>query len=133
MNKYHDQSNFNKAHLIGAALLVIMFNPLSSWQEARQYPGRHGTGGANNSASCSECKEEKTNFQTARRTISNPTPTVTHFLHQGHTYSNRATPPTTATPVCKCSLQTGIIKRVLFLRVKMRVNELSDGRDLRPN
>jgi hypothetical protein len=26
------------------------------------------------------------------------TPTVTHFFHQNHTYSNKATPPNSATP-----------------------------------
>jgi len=36
---------------------------------------------------------------------SKPTPTVTHFLHQGHTYSNKATPPTSTTP-CVPSIQT---------------------------
>jgi hypothetical protein len=32
---------------------------------------------------------------------SKPTPTVTHFLQQGHTYSNKATPPNTAAPWVK--------------------------------
>jgi hypothetical protein len=31
-----------------------------------------------------------------RRSGSQPTPTVTHFLQQGHTYSNKATPPNKA-------------------------------------
>jgi hypothetical protein len=30
-----------------------------------------------------------------------PSPTVTHFFQQGHTYSNKATPPSTATPWAK--------------------------------
>ena len=29
---------------------------------------------------------------------SKPTPTVTHFLQQGHTYLNEVTPPNSATP-----------------------------------
>ena len=33
----------------------------------------------------------------ARRRVLKPTPTVTHFLQQGHTYSNKATPPNSAT------------------------------------
>jgi hypothetical protein len=30
--------------------------------------------------------------------VSKPTPTVTHILQQGHTYSNKATSPNSATP-----------------------------------
>ena len=41
-------------------------------------------------------KQEKTTvFQAARRRVSKPTPTVTHFLQQGHTCSNKATPAPT--------------------------------------
>ena len=40
---------------------------------------------------------QKTNFQEARRNISKPTSTVTHFLQHGHTYSNKATYPSNAT------------------------------------
>ena len=44
-------------------------------------------------------KQEKTTvFQAARRRVSKPTPTVTHFLQQGHTYSNKAIPPNSAIP-----------------------------------
>jgi hypothetical protein len=32
----------------------------------------------------------------ARRKISKPTPTLTHFLQQNHTYSNKVTPPNSA-------------------------------------
>jgi hypothetical protein len=31
-------------------------------------------------------------LQAARRKVSKPTPTMTHFLQQGHTSSNKATP-----------------------------------------
>jgi hypothetical protein len=52
------------------------------------------------STSCTEGRQEKTTlFQTARRRISRPTPTVTHFLQ--HTYSNKAIPPNSATPWAK--------------------------------
>ena len=53
------------------------------------------------SVSCSENKQEKTDFWASLRVISKPTPTVTHFLKQGHTYSNKATPPSSATPSVK--------------------------------
>ena len=59
--------------------------------------GRHGNGEAETSASSSEgCQE--TNFQVARTRVLKPTPTVTHLLHQGYTYSNKAIPPNSATP-----------------------------------
>ena len=37
----------------------------------------------------------KTDFQAAMVRVLKPTPTVTHLLQQGHTYSNRATPTPT--------------------------------------
>jgi hypothetical protein len=38
----------------------------------------------------------------ARRRISKPTHTMTHFLQQGHTYcNNKVTPPNSATPWAK--------------------------------
>jgi hypothetical protein len=33
--------------------------------------------------------------------LSKPSPTVTHFLQQGHTYSNKAIQPNSATPWAK--------------------------------
>ena len=46
MKRHHDYSNSYKGHLIGAGLQFQRFNPLSSWQEAWQHPGRCGAGGA---------------------------------------------------------------------------------------
>jgi hypothetical protein len=43
-------------------------------------------------------KQEKTGFQETRRSFSKPTHTVTHFLQQGHTYSNKAILSNSATP-----------------------------------
>ena len=43
----------------------------------------------------------QTVFQAARRRVSKPTPTVPHFLQQIHTYSNKDTPPNSATPQAK--------------------------------
>jgi hypothetical protein len=45
--------------------------------------------------------DPKTGFQAVRRRVSLPTPTVTHFLQQSHTYSNKATPPNSATSWAK--------------------------------
>ena len=61
---------------------------------AWQHPGRHGTKGPESSTSCSEGKQEKTESlrQLGGGSQSLP-PTVTHFLQQGHTYSNKATLP----------------------------------------
>jgi hypothetical protein len=36
---------------------------------------------------------------------SKPMPTVTHFFQQGHTYSNKVTPPNSVTP-CESNIQT---------------------------
>jgi hypothetical protein len=81
IKRHHDQGQY----LIGAGFLVLRLNPLSSWWKACQHPGKHDTRGAENSTSFSKGKQEKTDFQTARRRISLPTTTVTHFLQQGHT------------------------------------------------
>jgi hypothetical protein len=45
----------------------------------------------------SEGKQEKPDTQVARKMVSKPIHTVTHF-QQGHTYSNKATPPNSASP-----------------------------------
>jgi hypothetical protein len=57
VKRHHDQSNSEKGqHLIGAGLLVLR-SSLLSWWEAWQHPGRHGTGEAVSSTSCSEGKQ----------------------------------------------------------------------------
>ena len=58
---------------------------------ARQHPGRCGAGGTESSTLCSNGRQEKTGTHMARRRVSKPIPTVTHFLQQ-------ATPPNSATP-----------------------------------
>ena len=78
-----------------------MFSPLITKVEGWQYPGRHGTGGAESSKSSSEGHQEKTGSHMVRRRVSLPTPTVTHFLNQGHTYSNKATPSNSTTSWAK--------------------------------
>jgi hypothetical protein len=45
----------------------------------------------------------------ARRRVSKPTPMVTHFLQQGHTYSNNAKPSNNATPWVKHIQTTTIL------------------------
>ena len=98
----HEHSNSYKGkHFIGAGLQFQRFSPLSSWQEAWQCAGRHGAGeGAESSVSHSEGKQ-KIGFQAAHRRVSKPILTVTHFLQQGHIYSNEATPPNSATSWAK--------------------------------
>ena len=75
----------------------------SSWQEAWQCLAKHGPGGAESSTSCFEGKQERrlSVSQAARRRASKPTPTVTHFLQQGHTYLKKARPSNSATPWAK--------------------------------
>jgi len=51
---------------------------------AWQHPDRHGAGGTESSTSSSKGKQEN-GFHMVRRRISLSTPTVTHFLQQGHT------------------------------------------------
>jgi hypothetical protein len=45
---------------------------------------QNGTGGAENSISSSESRQDKTGFQAARMRVLKPMPTVTHLLQQGH-------------------------------------------------
>jgi hypothetical protein len=42
-------------------------------------------------------KAAKTGFQAIRTRVLKPTPTVTHFLQLGHTYSNKVISPNSAT------------------------------------
>jgi hypothetical protein len=50
LRRRHDHANSYKGkRLIETGLRFQMFNPLSSWQEAWQCPGRHGTEGAESS------------------------------------------------------------------------------------
>ena len=85
MKRHHDQGNsYKEQHLIGVGLLVWGFSPLLSQQETWHHTGRQGTGGAENSTSCSEGQQEETGFQATGRRVSKPTATGTHFL-QGHT------------------------------------------------
>jgi hypothetical protein len=68
---------------------------------AWQHPGRHYGGGAERSTFCSKDKQEKTGFQAARKRVLKPKLTVTHFLQQGHTYSNAAICSNSPTPCAK--------------------------------
>ena len=85
--------------------LAYWFWGSSSWREAWQRPHRHCTRGAESSTSCSKGRQKAVIFQATRRKISMLTPTVSHFLQQSPTYSNKATPPSSATP-CIEHIQT---------------------------
>jgi hypothetical protein len=81
IRRHHHQGNSYKGkHFAGAGLQVLRFS-LLSWQEAWQCAGRHGTREADSSTS-SKGKQEMTFFQAARKRVSKPTPTVTHFLQK---------------------------------------------------
>lgn len=56
--------------------------------------------GAEYSRSLSRESQEQT-WQARRRSISKPTPIVTHFLQQDHTYTNKAILPKNDTPWAK--------------------------------
>ena len=66
-----------------------------------QLLSRHGAKEADNSTSFSEGKQEKTALQSFRMSVLKPTPTVTCFLQQDHTYSNKASPPNSTIPWAK--------------------------------
>ena len=94
VRRHHDEGNSYKGqHLTEADLQVQRFSPLSSswgeWQHplsSRWQTWLHpGSQGAKSSPSCSEDQQEKTGSQEARTIVLKPTPTVTHFLQQGHT------------------------------------------------
>ena len=98
MNRHHGQGNSYKGHLIRAGLQVRRFSPLSSRQEQ---------GSIQAGLELEELRvtlkgnQEQTNLHMVRRRLSKPTYTLTHFLQQGHTYTNKATPPSSATPWVK--------------------------------
>ena len=71
---------FNWGWLIGSEVHSITIKA-GAWQQ----PGRHGAGVAKSTTSYSESKPKKTGFQAARMRVLKPTPTVAHFLQQGHT------------------------------------------------
>jgi hypothetical protein len=109
LKRHLDQSSSYKwQHLIEAGLQFQRFSSLSSWWEAWQHARRHGTGRAEISASWSERNQERLSSassweealfhteQSLRTGTSKPTPSVTHFLQQSYTYSNKSTPPNSA-------------------------------------
>jgi hypothetical protein len=51
-----------------------------------------------------------TGFQEARRRVLKPMPTMTHFLQQGHTYSNKAILPNSVTSWAKHIQTTTVAK-----------------------
>jgi hypothetical protein len=102
VKKHHDQGNsYKEQHLIEDGLEDLRFNALSSWQEAWQHPGKHGTRGAENYISSSKGSQGHNVFQEPTKSVWKPTPTVQHFLQQGHTYSNKPIPPNDPTPGVK--------------------------------
>jgi hypothetical protein len=61
-----------------------------------QSSGRYSTGeGAENSTSCSKGKQKMTGLHAGGKSKANHT--LSNFLQQGHTYSNKATSPNSAT------------------------------------
>ena len=54
--------------------------------------------------------------------VSKPTPTVTHFLQQDHTYSKKATPPNSAT------LWTKHIQTTIVLNIVLEISVWGGGR-----
>jgi hypothetical protein len=84
---------FNWSQLTGSEVHFIIIKA-GPWQHS----GKHGAGGAESSTFLSEGCYQKTGSHVVRRRLSLLTPTVTHFLQQGHTYYNKATTPKSAIP-----------------------------------
>jgi hypothetical protein len=85
------RTTFNWAWLIGSDVQSVIIKA-RVWQ----HPGRHDAGRTESSTSSSEgCK--KSGSHAVRRRVSLPTFTVTYFLQQVHTYSNKAIPSNSAT------------------------------------
>ena len=102
VKRHHDQSNCCKGqYLIGAGIQTQRFRPLSSRLEhssTQACMAWHGMEGTESSASLAQSSQEQTVFEVVRRRVSKSIPTVTYFLQHSHTYSNKPTPPNTATP-----------------------------------
>ena len=58
---------------------------------------------------CSKDKKEKNVLRQLGRRSQSPPSTVTHFLQQSHTYSNKVTPPNSAIPWAKHIQTTHVI------------------------
>jgi hypothetical protein len=93
-------SSYKGQHLNGAGLQVLRFSPLSVQQEAWQCPGRHSTEELRVLHLVLKANRRRlTSRQPASGSQSSPSPlTVTQFLQEGYTYSNKATPLNSATP-----------------------------------
>jgi hypothetical protein len=87
------RTTFNWGWLTGSEVQSVIIKV-----GAGQCPGRQGAG---SSTSCSKVKQEKTGFQVARTRVLKPMTRITHFLQQDLTYSNKPTPPNSATPWAK--------------------------------
>ena len=90
------RTTFNWGWLTGSEIQSITIRV-----GTQQHLGRHGAGVAESSTSSSEGSQEKrenAGFHAARMRVLKHTPTVTHSLQQGHTYSKKTTLPNNATP-----------------------------------
>jgi hypothetical protein len=82
------KTTFNWGWLTGSEVQSIIIK-VGAWQ----HPGRHGAGRAESSL----CLHPKTDFQATRVRILSPHPQW-HTYSKLVTYSNKATPPSSATP-----------------------------------
>jgi len=87
VNRHHDQgSSYKEQHLTGAGLQVQRFSPVSSrWEHCSIQVGVVRKELSSTSLP-EESQEQIEHPQAARRRVSKPTPTVTHFLQEGHTF-----------------------------------------------
>jgi hypothetical protein len=93
-------------HFIGACLQFQRFSLLSSWQEAWQCAGRKTWCEKELRVLCIDPKAARRgtlchlgwSLSTCETSQPTFTVTVTHFLRQGHSYSNKPTPPKKTTP-----------------------------------
>ena len=95
---------FNWDWLTGSEVLSIIIK-VGAWQ----LPGRLCVWRSECSTSCSKGKQENSGFQKAKMRVLNTTSSMTPFLQQGHTYSNKATPIPTGPNLLIVPLPTSII------------------------
>ena len=96
VKRYHDHRNSYKGNIYQRWQLTVgRFSPLS-WPAAWQPTGRRGAGYI--LIRRQQEVDSVTLSKVWAKDTSKTSPTVTHFLQQGHTYFNKATPPNSATP-----------------------------------
>jgi hypothetical protein len=123
VKRNHDQGNSYKGqHLIGASLLVLEFSPLSSWLKHGSIQEGMALEKLRVLHLVPKVNRRRLAFRQLGRGSQIQPPTVVHFLQQGHTYSNKGTPPNSATPWAKHIQTTTVLEQSLSIKAKRKTN-----------